>query len=315
MSFAQYSDTISVGDTVMIYEGPRSVKPLTVASGAVFQNKYGHFRHDDMVGARFGSKMVCDRTRGFVHLLHPTPELWTVSLPHRTQILYGTDIATVVMELDLGPGSVVVESGTGSGSLTHALARTVAPTGHVHSFEFHEERARIARGELVAHGLDPYVTVTHADACEDGFGLADVADAVFLDLPKPWLAVEHAKRALRREVGGRICTFSPCIEQVQRTCTALREGGFVDLHTVSALQREYEVRSRSIPRANLSAPPTKVLRDLLPGYDATRVETHSTTATETKSLFADPVAQMPGHTGYLTFATLPAVMPSHASSS
>ena len=49
MSFAQYSDTISVGDTVMIYEGPRSVKPLTVASGAVFQNKYGHFRHDDMV--------------------------------------------------------------------------------------------------------------------------------------------------------------------------------------------------------------------------------------------------------------------------
>lgn len=62
-------------------------------------------------------------------------------------------------ELEIGPGSVVVESGTGSGSLSHAFVRTIAPTGHLHTFEFHEERASIAREEFEAHGLGQWVTV------------------------------------------------------------------------------------------------------------------------------------------------------------
>ena len=46
-----------------------------------------------------------------MHILYPTPELWTLVLPHRTQILYSRDISMVTMMLDLRPGSVVVESG------------------------------------------------------------------------------------------------------------------------------------------------------------------------------------------------------------
>lgn len=49
--------------------------------------------------------------KGWVYLLHPTPELWTVNLPHRTQILYTTDISMVTLKLALKPGSIVIESG------------------------------------------------------------------------------------------------------------------------------------------------------------------------------------------------------------
>lgn len=50
--------------------------------------------------------------------------------------------------------------GTGSGSLTHALIRRVKPHGHVYTFDFHEQRAKIAKEEFEEHGIGEYVTVS-----------------------------------------------------------------------------------------------------------------------------------------------------------
>jgi precorrin-6B methylase 2 len=154
----------------------------------------------------------------------------------------------------------VLEAGTGSGSLTHALARAVAPHGRVASFEFHPARAAEATDELRRHGLLPNIaSVTLRDVEaegfpaeaegggegkeeEGGFFVADgAADAVFLDLPGPWRVVPAAARALRP--GGRFCGFSPCMEQVQRTAAALDARGFRDVRTVEVLLRAYDVHT------------------------------------------------------------------------
>ncbi|KAJ7400923.1 tRNA (adenine(58)-N(1))-methyltransferase catalytic subunit TRMT61A [Pitangus sulphuratus] len=245
MSFIEYGDTIKDGDTAIVFLGHESMFPVKVQHGTVTQTKYGVIRHStDLIGKKYGSKVTCSKG-GWVFILHPTPELWTMNLPHRTQILYSTDISIITMMLELKPGSIVCESGTGSGSLSHALIRTVAPTGHLYTVEFHQQRAEKAREEFREHGVDHLVTVTNQDVCKNGFGVSNVADAVFLDIPSPWEAIGHAKSALKAE-GGRICSFSPCIEQVQRTCLAMEEYGFTEINTLEILLRVYNVRTISL---------------------------------------------------------------------
>lgn len=50
-------------------------------------------------------------SKGWGHVLQPTPELWSLTLPHRTQIIYTPDISMILLQLDLVPGSIVIEAG------------------------------------------------------------------------------------------------------------------------------------------------------------------------------------------------------------
>ncbi|BGP27911.1 tRNA (adenine-N(1)-)-methyltransferase catalytic subunit trm61 [Rhodotorula toruloides] len=179
MTFARDSHTIRTGDWIIVYSCRTSISSEHVQPGKEIQSRYGCFRHNDMVGKPWGTKLASTNGRGFVYLLKPTPELWTQALPHRTQILYLPDIAFITSYLDIKPGSRVIEAGTGSGSFTHALARTVGSSGRVHSFEYHEERFLKAQEEFEQHGLKEVVTVKHRNVYKDGFdGLEDQVDAV-----------------------------------------------------------------------------------------------------------------------------------------
>ena len=67
--------------------------------------------------------------------------------------------------------------GTGSGSFSHSIARTIAPSGHLYSFEYHAERAETAKAEFVAHGIDKVASVELRNVCADGFGIDGLVSA------------------------------------------------------------------------------------------------------------------------------------------
>lgn len=258
LSAAQPGRCIAEGDLLVVYEGFDSMKAQRVVAKGQYNNKFGSFYHQDWVGKPFGSRATSRKGGGWVLLLAPTPELWTSVLRHRTQILYVADIAMVCAMLELRPGSVVLESGTGSGSLTHSLARAVAPSGHIWTFEFHEQRAQMADEEFKVNGLGEVVTVTHRDIEENGFPeeLHGKADGLFLDLPKPYKVIPSAARCVRPD--GMFCSFSPCIEQVQQTCEMLNAHGFRDIRTMEILLRQHEV-SRQVLITDLEVPPPALL--------------------------------------------------------
>ncbi|KAL5214712.1 hypothetical protein ABZP36_003864 [Zizania latifolia] len=305
---------IAEGDTVVVYERHDAMRAVAVRAGGVLQNRFGVFRHDDWLGRPFGCKVYSTgggggggrgggkAGAGFVHLLAPTPELWTLVLSHRTQILYIADISLVVAYLELVPGCVVFESGTGSGSLTTSLARAVAPHGRVCTFDFHEQRATSAREDFERNGLSSLITVAVRDIQSEGFPEEQrgAADAVFLDLPQPWLAIPSAGITLKQD--GVLCSFSPCIEQVQRACEAMRSC-FTDIRTFEILLRTYEVREGALKGAtdneecNAGPLPQKRRRLLPPAKTLDGIQNSS-------SVMVRPCSTAKGHTGYLTFARL-----------
>ncbi|KAL5540632.1 hypothetical protein UlMin_043207 [Ulmus minor] len=296
-----FTRCISDGDLVIVYERHDHMKAIKVCEGSVLQNRFGVFKHSDWIGKPFGTKVFSNKG-GFVYLLAPTPELWTLVLSHRTQILYIADISFVIMYLELVPGCVVLESGTGSGSLTTSLARAVAPTGRVYTFDFHEQRAASAREDFEKTGLSNFVTVGVRDIQGEGFPdeLSGMADSVFLDLPQPWLAIPSAAKMLKQD--GVLCSFSPCIEQVQRACETLRSN-FADIRTFEILLRTYEVREGKME----SCQGDEGLSPLaLPRKRRQRTSEGSNVEENSRSsvAIARPCSEAKGHTGYLTFARL-----------
>ncbi|KAG8344559.1 putative tRNA methyltransferase complex subunit [Trypanosoma vivax] len=273
------------GDVVLLFRGHLHFTPLLLQRGEMFHCKDGKFMHDDIIGRPLGTRVtgrsnIKDDTRDppTMLVLQNCADLWTLAVPHRTQIIYDTDIAMIVFNLRLRPGCRVAEAGTGSGSLTHSLARTVAPDGVIYTFDFHRRRCLEALQEFRRNGLpaalvrcnwrDVCSTALETDesviqglSCQEelkedvgdgvdkfekggseepklGFGLPQYyVDAVFLDVPSPWLAISNVLHILRP--GGMLCTFSPCIEQTQRTAQRLRQAPheFIDIRTVEVLRK------------------------------------------------------------------------------
>lgn len=169
MSFLKQKDVIEENDTVILYLSSTNMHAITVTPTMknkkgeqieyVFQTHFGALKVKNLIGVKYGNKV--ELSRGWAYALQPTPELWTHTLPHRTQIIYTPDISMILFQLDVKPGSIVIESGTGSGSLSHHFLRAVKPHGHLHTFDFHEARVEQARDEFKSHALADFVTVTH----------------------------------------------------------------------------------------------------------------------------------------------------------
>lgn len=305
MSFSLREVSVCEGDLIGIYLSFSKSLLVRVEAGASTGLPFGRLDHDDLIGKLYGARVYLKH--GYVTILRVTPELWTEFLPHRTQIIYTPDISVIMAELDIRSGSVVAESGTGSGSLSHAVLRTIAPKGHLYTFDFHEARVETARSEFAAHGFGDMVTSQCRDVIESGYGLGRKCDALILDLPSPWLAVQHVGAALKP--CGRLASFSPCIEQVQRTCAALRLAGFRSIRTVECLERRLEVKSRPLLAFDFDTDSASVVEsgeqeeDMEEEVPRRRGQIQSTRKATTLDCATLP-RQTNGHTGFLTFASI-----------
>jgi tRNA (adenine57-N1/adenine58-N1)-methyltransferase len=203
--------------------------------GGDFQTHRGVLKHDDLIGLPWGTQVFSHLGAAFF-LLQPSIADLLLDLKRNTQILYPKDIGFILLTMGIGPGQTVIEAGTGSGSMTIALAYAVGAEGCVVSYEQREDMQNLARKNLKRTGLDARVDFKLRDI-KDGFDETD-ADAFFLDVPNPYDYISQVRAALKP--GGYFCGIVPTFNQTELLLRALHRNRFAFLEMCEVLLRYYK---------------------------------------------------------------------------
>ena len=200
-----------------------------------FHTHRGILSHDELIGKPWGSQVFSHQGAPFF-LLQPSLADLLNDLKRSTQIMYPKDIGYILMAMSVGPGQRILEAGTGSGSMTVALAYAVGPQGRVVTYEKREEFQNLARKNLERLGLDGRVEFKLGDIAA-GFAETDM-DAMFLDVANPWDYVAQVRAALKP--GGFFASLLPTFNQVAQLIQALRREHFAFVDVCELLLRFYK---------------------------------------------------------------------------
>ena len=235
MSFKLHTAVARDGDIAQLVGLRHKHFIIPLQSGGKFESHRGIIQHDDLIGKLWGTQ-VYSHTGAPFFLLQPSLADLLTDLPRTTQILYPKDIGFIFVKMGVGPGQKVMEAGTGSGSMTIALAYAVGTEGRVISYEIKPDVQNLARKNLTRFGLDSRVDFKLRDI-QEGFDETD-ADSFFLDVPNPYDYVAQVRAALKP--GGFLCCLLPTFNQVEKTLYSLRREKYAFIDVCEILLRYYQ---------------------------------------------------------------------------
>lgn len=200
----------------------------------------GYIKQEEIASSSPGDVLKTHMGREF-HVLEANINDYIQLMDRRCSIILPKDLGIITAYTGLGSGQQIVEAGTGAGAATIFLGNLVGENGHVFSYELREDFSQIAEKNVKGFGLEN-VTLKCQDVVE-GIDEENV-DLVFLDLPKPWEVVEHARDALKS--GGYLAAYTPYIDQVKLLTRILKKRKFSEIKSVECLVREIEVKDKGV---------------------------------------------------------------------
>ena len=223
------------GDLAQLVSPSNKTFTVRLVPGGQLQTHRGVVDFDDLIGLPWGSEIFSHKGSPFF-LLQPALGDLLREMKRATQIMYPKDIGYVLVAMGIGPGTTVLEAGTGSGALTTALAWAVGPQGHVTTYEIRPDTQRLAQKNLERLGLDDRVTFKLKDIAE-GFDETGV-DALFLDVQNSFDYIRQARDALKS--GGFFGSILPTTNQVSRLLVALYQYDFAFVDVCEIILRFYK---------------------------------------------------------------------------
>jgi tRNA (adenine57-N1/adenine58-N1)-methyltransferase len=227
---------VDEGSQVLLYFDLRRQWLLRVEKGKQFHTHKGYINLDGLIGLSLGSEVKSSLGNTF-WILRPTTHDFIMHSTRRTQIIYPKDIGLIILKLGLTSGARVLEIGTGSGAMTVAAAMAIRPNGRIFTYEARSEFADLAERNFKRACVSEYVTIHRADASTGVDG--EDFDAAIIDVGDPWSIIPHVHKALAG--GAPLVSFSPTVNQVEKTTETLGRLGFANVHTLECFLREIRV--------------------------------------------------------------------------
>lgn len=235
MNWISNLDFASEGDLVEVISQRQKKFIFRLEIGKELHTHRGILKHEELIGKLWGAR-ISSHSGNLFFLLQPSISDLIESTRRNTQIMYPKDIGFILLQMNILPGSRIIEAGTGSGSLTQVLAAVVGQSGHVYSYDTRMEMQNLAKKNLSRLNLLDRVSLINKNIGE-GFDQEDI-NAVFLDLPNPYDFLIQVRKSLRG--GGYFGTLLPTTNQITKTLIAMRRNGLEYIETCEILLRYYQ---------------------------------------------------------------------------
>ena len=223
------------GDLVQLVGLRHKSFMIILKKGDYFHTHRGIIAHDDLIEKQWGTQVFSHNGSPFF-ILQPSLTDILRNTKRATQIMYPKEIGYILLYMGIGPGTRVIEAGTGSGSFTTALAHAIGNTGFVYSYEMKEQTQAAARRTLERLNLSENVVFKTKDI-QLGFDEQNV-DALFLDVANPYDYLKQVRAALKS--GGHFGSLVPTTNQVMQLLVELRRNDFAFIEVCDISVRFYK---------------------------------------------------------------------------
>ncbi len=185
------------------------------------------------------SSIVKTNTGDELYILNPNFIDLYRKIKRLPQIIPLKDIGIIIANTGINRNSIVLDAGSGSGALAIFLSNIAK---EVISYEIRDDFIKIVKENIKSLGIKN-LKIKKKDVYQ-GIDEKNL-DLITLDVPKPWIVLEHAGKSLK--LGAFLVSYSPTIVQAMDIVNNLPEHkNLLHVKTVEILEREWEIEERRV---------------------------------------------------------------------